>query len=143
MEDFCALSNDLVCLPQDPQTIFVYWIFTPQRIKALQEFLAKLKPEAKLSLRLRCPSSPSLEQEIILSSWEKGSHYFRLIDPHLVYCLELGVRTLEGDFVVFTRSSEIKLGPLEGEKSALFPAGEKESSQEPPYPLPSSFSLRS
>lgn len=128
-----CIQNDLVCIPQDLQTLFVYWTFTPQRIETLKDFLSKVQPDSHLILRLCCPASSSLEREIILPSIGSGSYYFQHINPRFTYHAELGVRTPEGQFILFSRTPEIKLQPSEAEMEdrPLQLAGEKTRPEDP------------
>ncbi|CEP66199.1 Uncharacterized [Moorella glycerini] len=97
-------QNALVCLPQDLHTLYVYWDFTPQRIQNLHDFFSIVKPEMKLTLRLRRLDALLPEQELTLTTLEPGGCYFYNLEAHTGYYVELGAISQAGEFVLFTRT---------------------------------------
>ncbi|OIQ60977.1 hypothetical protein MOTE_05060 [Moorella thermoacetica] len=113
-------QNALICLPQDLHTLYVYWDFTPARIRTLADFFHHVRPEMVLTLRL-CRQDCSLpEQQLTLESLEPGWRCFTNLDDRAAYHLELGARGPEGEFVLFSRTRVFQNRPARAEE----PAGE-------------------
>ncbi|MBE3572793.1 MAG: DUF4912 domain-containing protein [Moorella humiferrea] len=109
---FGRAANELVCLLQDPRTLFVYWAFSPERMQVVRDFLDKFHPASPLVLRLVCKASPLHSREITLTFRPSGSHYFRDVDPSFAYHVELGLKTPRGQFLVLARTPGIIPGPF-------------------------------
>lgn len=122
-------QNDLICLPQDIHTFYVYWDFTPARIRTLVDFFQYVRPEMKLILRLRRQDCSLPEQQLILENLEPGWCSFSNLDESAAYHLELGARSPEGEFVIFLRTPVAQLQP----GRAVEPAA---ATQSPPGLLP-------
>jgi len=120
-------QNALICLPQDPHTCYVYWDFTPARIRTLVDFLHHVRPEMQLALRLCSHDNLYPDREVILEQQElgPGSRYFYDLDARAAYHLELGARSPAGEFVVFFRTQVIQFQPVK-------PAEPAAASQSPP-----------
>lgn len=124
-------ANALVSMAQDQETLFVYWTFTPARRETLKNFLDKLHADPHLILHLRCPASPVLDQEVRLTVFERGSHYFRISNPTFSYQIELGCKTPEGRFIVLARTQEIILQTPAGNPLANLPCVPQEPAYRP------------
>ncbi|BCV22138.1 DUF4912 domain-containing protein [Moorella sp. Hama-1] len=107
-------QNALICLPQDQHTCYVYWDFTPARIRTLVDFLQRVRPEMQLALRLCSHDNHQPDREVILEQGGvgPGSCYFHDLDARAAYHLELGARSPAGEFVVFSRTGIIRLQPV-------------------------------
>ncbi len=138
-------QNALICLPQDLHTLYVYWDFTPARIRTLEDFFHHVRPEMEPTLRL-CRQDCSLpEQQLTLENLEPGWRYFYNLDDRATYHLELGARSPEGEFVLFFRTTVFQIQPgrqLEPAGELKLPPGLKPDWTIPPegYQPGSSFS---
>ncbi|AKX94669.1 DUF4912 domain-containing protein [Moorella thermoacetica] len=104
-------QNALICLPQDLHTLYVYWDFTPARIRILVDFFHHVRPEMELTLRLCRQDCPLPEQQLTLESLEPGWRYFSNLDDRAAYHLELGAQSPEGEFVLFSRTPVFQIQP--------------------------------
>lgn len=98
-----SFFNLLVALPQDPYNLYVYWSFTPERLKVLQDFLQKLggKPRMVLRLNLNPPAPPT---EVTVPLEEMGCTYLRLQEPLAGFTVEIGFVSPEGKFFSLGRT---------------------------------------
>jgi len=104
-------QNVLIYLPQDLHTIFVYWDFTPARMQTLADFYQHVQPRMQLILRLCRQDGFGTEQQLPLAGLEPGGRYFYNLDPHAVYQVELGARSPEEEFVLFSRTPAFRIQP--------------------------------
>ncbi|QGP93900.1 hypothetical protein MGLY_33240 [Neomoorella glycerini] len=128
-------QNALVCLPQDLHTLYVYWDFTPQRIQTLEYFFRIVKPEMKLTLRLRRLDALLPEQELTLTTLQSGGCYFYNLEIHPGYYVELGAVSQEGEFVLFYQTL-VSASPLAAESLPQPPIDSQGLLEEKCRPLP-------
>ncbi|MDN5344454.1 MAG: hypothetical protein PWQ18_565 [Clostridia bacterium] len=120
-EACCYRQNALICLPQDPHVLYVYWDFTPARWATLREFFQAIHPEMRFTLRLRRHDDQPPEQEVYLPALEPGGHYFSHLDTYGNYQVELGARGPAGEFVLFNHTAVPWRQPVHEEDPAVHP----------------------
>jgi len=103
--------NALICLPQDLHTLYVYWDFTPQRLKTLGDFFNNLKQDIKLNLQICNHNNSMPEQEITFGTLKPGGHYFHNLSTNTVYRVEFGVKLEDGKFILFYCTPAFKMLP--------------------------------
>jgi hypothetical protein len=106
-------QNALVCLIQDLNTFYVYWDFTVMRERTVNEFIAKLRPDLQLVIRLchydyHSGARTPLKQ-VKLQCLDHGNYYFHDLQPYAVYCVELGAIKLDGGYICFYQTEPIDL----------------------------------
>jgi hypothetical protein len=106
-------QNTLVCLPQDRNTLYVYWDFTKLRSRIVNDFVMRIQPEYRLRIRM-CRFNPENgeylpEREIELKRIELGNYYFRDLSPEYHYRFEMGVAKPDGQFVHFYQTAPVRM----------------------------------
>ncbi|HHP51578.1 MAG TPA: hypothetical protein ENM97_07530, partial [Moorella mulderi] len=82
------LRSEFVCLPQDPHNLFVYWIFTPQRLALLRSFIGKILAQLHLALRFSSPEDAQVQKVFTFPLSDRGQCYFSGLASHLSYYVE-------------------------------------------------------
>jgi hypothetical protein len=110
-------QNATVGLLQDLKNLFVYWDFSPERLWTLHDFLANVKPDMRICLRLvgfgpMNNADRTIEREVYFEHLDAyGSYYFYGVNPELNYLFELGGKEPNGNFILFSRSGLMALHP--------------------------------
>jgi hypothetical protein len=127
-------QNTVVCLPQDLDTLYVYWDFTELRSRIVNDFVMRIRPEYRLSIRM-CRFNPESgehipEREVGLERIESGNYYFRNLSPENHYCFEIGAAKPDGDFIRFYQTVPVRMqatgqiGSVEPENNRFEATGE-------------------
>lgn len=103
--------NRLVCFLQDLQTLYVYWDFSPERIRTLTGFVDRIIPGATIQLRLCRFGSEEPDGIAGLTSFETGNYYFRNVTPDKSYHFEIGAANQENRFILFARTPVLEIQP--------------------------------
>jgi hypothetical protein len=108
-------QNILACLPQDWRTLYVYWDFSGVRDQVARDFLQRIQPDGRLTVRL-CRFDPgnrefTPERAVIVEQIATGNYYFRDLDPADTYCFEIGVQKPAGEFIRFYQTNPVRLQP--------------------------------
>lgn len=115
-------QNIVVCLAQDLFTLHVYWDFGKLRNRVVTEFLRRIKPDYRLSIRLcrleRDTRRYVAENEVYLEQISFGNYYFHNLNPVNTYCFELGAKRPDGGFVCFYQTRPVRMQPSEEEQLA-------------------------
>jgi hypothetical protein len=106
-------QNALVCLPQDLNTLYVYWDFTKLRSRIVNDFVMRIKPEYRLRIRM-CRFNPENgeylpEREVGLERIQSGNYYFPNLSPESRYCFEIGAVKPDGEFVRFYQTAPVRM----------------------------------
>jgi hypothetical protein len=104
-------------MPQDLHTLYVYWDFCGLRNQIVKDFLNRVKPEYRLSIRL-CRLTQEdqqyvAEREVYLEQIATGNYYFYHLNPIETYCFELGAKKPDGGFICFYQTQAVRLQPSE------------------------------
>jgi hypothetical protein len=138
-------QNILICLPQDLNTLYVYWDFSELRSRIVNDFVMRIKPEYRLCIRM-CRFNPARgecipEREVGLERIGSGNYYFRNLSPENHYCFEIGAANPDGEFIRFYQTAPVrmqamgKFGSAEPEHNNSVATGEDKTDQAGIYEL--------
>lgn len=103
--------NGLVCLLQDLQNLYVYWDFSPERIRTFNNYITNIIPGATISLRLCRFGSETPDRMVNLGGFEAGNYYFRDITPDKSYHFEIGAIVPDHHFILFAKTPVLEIQP--------------------------------